>query len=73
MKTIIVTILALGSVSAFAQSDKKSSCELIAYEQIMKTETLNKRLIILLSDSDFSSVEEIKNNAEALAKLACKI
>jgi predicted signal transduction protein with EAL and GGDEF domain len=72
MKTIVVTLIVLGSVSAFAQTAKKPSCEAIAYEQLMKTQTLNNRLIDLLSDSDFSAVEEIKISAEALAKLACK-
>lgn len=56
----------------FAQATNVLTCESLAYEQIMKTKALNKRLIALLSDSDFSSVEDIKNSAKALAELACK-
>ncbi|GEM_PF-3866597 len=72
MKTVIAVLIVLGSLSASAQSTKKPSCESIVVEQIMRTKGVTEKLVDLLSDSDFSAVEDIQNSSKELAKLVCK-
>jgi hypothetical protein len=72
MRKLLIGLLVLGSFSVFAANEPASTCEDKAREEILNSKTVRTKLVNLLSDSDFTAVEEISDSTLALAKLACK-
>lgn len=74
MKNLLIGLLALGSISAFAQEVSNNDAELCvgkAYMEIMSSETVKERLEKALSESDYVTTNKIALKSGELAALVC--
>ena len=71
MKKLLIALLALGCVSAFASENKK--CEGKVYEEIMNSKTINVKIQVLLADAqeNLEKLSAISTKAKDLAAEAC--
>lgn len=77
MKKLLLSLLVLSATTVFAQVEvikNEPTCEGVAYAQLLKTKTLNAKLIDLLADADESieEIAEIQRLAKELAQIACE-
>jgi hypothetical protein len=71
MRNVLIAIIALGTISAFAGENKK--CESKAYEEIMSSKTVKSKLQVLLADAqeNLEKIAAISTKAQELAAEAC--
>jgi hypothetical protein len=71
MKKVLIAVLALGTISAFADENRK--CEAKAYEEIMTSKTVLAKVEELLVDAseNLEKITAISTKAKDLAAEAC--
>ncbi|MDH4466562.1 MAG: hypothetical protein QE271_00775 [Bacteriovoracaceae bacterium] len=68
MKKLLIGLIAVGSLSAFA-----AKCEDKVYEQVMATKTIKAKLEVLLADAqeNLEKISEISTKVQELAAATC--
>jgi hypothetical protein len=71
MKKVLIAVIALGTISAFAGENKK--CEAKAYEEIMTSKTVLAKLenLLLNPSENLEKISAISTKAKDLAAEAC--
>ena len=72
MKKLLIAVIALGTISAFA--DENNRCMIKSYDEIMSSKTVKEKMEVLLEDNQANLMRmiDISTMARELATEACR-